>query len=219
MLSRIDELEEAESPVVFLPDKPWQKLVKRLMDVAGATVGLVVFLPVFVIAAALIKLTSRGPVLFKWRVVGAGGTPFTGYKFRYMVDGADRVRERLRHQNEMSGVFFKMKNDPRITSIGRVLRRYSLDELPQFWSVLRGQMSLVGPRPTQVFEYPQLADWQKQRVQVKHGLVSLWIVAGKTTDFEQMICLDLEYIEKWSIWLDLRILMLAVPYVVLGRNH
>jgi len=171
-----------------------------------------------ILITLLVKLTSPGPIFFRWNVIGKGGQPFVGYKFRTMFDGAERIREQLREKNEMTGVFFKMQNDPRVTPIGRILRRFSLDELPQLWSVLKGDMSLVGPRPTQIFEYQQLKDWQKQRVKVKPGSVSLWIVSGKTTDFDLMVRLDLEYINNWSIWLDLKILLKAIPYVLLGKN-
>ncbi|HKM82651.1 MAG TPA: sugar transferase [Terriglobia bacterium] len=192
--------------------------VKRAMDVVISGIAFVILLPVMILIALLVKLTSPGPIFFRWNVIGKGGQPFVGYKFRTMLDGADRIREQLREKNEMTGVFFKMRNDPRVTPIGRILRRFSLDELPQLWSVFKGDMSLVGPRPTQIFEYQQLKDWQKQRVKVKPGSVSLWIVSGKTTDFDQMIRLDLEYIDSWSIGLDLKILLKAFPYVVFGKN-
>lgn len=191
---------------------------KRCLDLFVAAVGLIACLPIMIVIALLIKVTSPGPIFFRWNVIGYGGKPFIGYKFRTMFVGADRMREELREKNEMSGIFFKMKNDPRVTPIGRVLRRFSLDELPQLWSVFKGDMSLVGPRPTQVFEYKQLVDWQKQRVQVKPGSVSLWIVSGKTPDFDQMILSDLEYIKNWSLGLDLKILAKAVPYIALGKN-
>lgn len=192
--------------------------LKRVMDVLFAGAAFLVLLPFMILLSLLVRLSSRGPILFRWNVVGKAGRPFVGYKFRTMSDGADRIRERLRDRNEMTGVFFKMRKDPRVTPVGRVLRRFSLDELPQLWSVLKGDMSLVGPRPTQIFEYEQLTDWQRQRNQVKPGTISLWIVSGKTTDFDQMIRLDLEYIDRWSIWLDLKILLNAVPYVFFGKN-
>ena len=202
-----------------IPVPAWQLAAKRGLDLLGATTAMVIFSPFLLVIPILIKLTSPGPILFRWHVVGLGGKPFVGYKFRSMFNGADRAREQLQEKNEMSGVFFKMKDDPRITSIGRFLRRFSLDELPQLWSVLIGQMSLVGPRPCQVLEYQQLAEWQKQRVQVKPGLVSLWIVSGKTQDFDQMVRLDLRYAHNWSIWLDFKIIARALPYVILGKNH
>lgn len=194
------------------------RIAKRGLDVLGSAFGLLALGPVAALIALLIKTTSGGPMFFRWHVVGQGGRPFVGYKFRSMFDGADGIREELRDQNEMSGVFFKMRDDPRVTPVGRVLRRFSLDELPQLWSVFKGDMSLVGPRPTQVFEYEQLEDWQKQRVRVKPGAVSLWIVSGKTRDFDQMVCMDLAYIDNWSLWLDLKILAKAIPYVLLGKN-
>lgn len=197
----------------------WQMAIKRALDVMGAVVAIVVFSPLLILIPILIRLTSPGPILFRWHVVGRGGKPFVGYKFRSMFDGADRAREQLRDKNEMTGVFFKMKNDPRVTSVGRVLRRFSLDELPQLWSVLVGHMSLVGPRPCQVFEYEQLAESQKQRAQMRPGLVSLWIVSGKTQDFDAMVRLDLYYTYNWSVWLDLEILFRALPYVILGKNQ
>jgi len=192
--------------------------MKRAIDVVISGAAFLILLPVMILITLLVKLTSPGPIFFRWNVIGKGGRPFVGYKFRTMFDGAERMREQLREKNEMTGVFFKMQNDPRVTPIGRILRRFSLDELPQLWSVLKGDMSLVGPRPTQIFEYEQLKDWQKQRVKVKPGSVSLWIVSGKTTDFDLMVRLDLEYINNWSIWLDLKILLKAIPYVLLGKN-
>jgi lipopolysaccharide/colanic/teichoic acid biosynthesis glycosyltransferase len=219
MLLRTEDVNDARFASTPLQLPAWQMAAKRGSDMLGAATALVVFSPLFVLISILIRLTSPGPILFRWHVVGQGGRPYVGYKFRSMFDGADRAREQLRDKNEMTGVFFKMKNDPRVTSIGRILRRFSLDELPQLWSVLAGHMSLVGPRPSQVFEHQQLSEWQKQRVQMKPGLVSLWIVSGKTQDFDEMVRLDLHYIYHWSIWLDLEILVRALPYVILGKNH
>lgn len=219
MLLKTENLSEERFAWTPLQHPVWQTAVKRMLDVGGATIGLLVLFPLFALIAVIIRLTSPGPIFFRWRVVGRGGQEFVGYKFRSMFDGADRAREQLEDKNEMSGIFFKMKNDPRITSIGRILRRFSLDELPQLWSVLVGHMSLVGPRPCQVFEYQQLTEWQKQRVQMRPGCVSLWIVSGKTKDFDEMVRFDLNYICNWSIWLDFQILFRAVPYVILGKNQ
>ena len=219
MLLKTDEVNEALLASAPLRYPAWQLALKRTLDIAVSSIALLVTSPLLVFIAILVRVTSPGPILFRWHVVGKGGKPFLGYKFRSMCNGADKARDDLRQQNEMSGVFFKMKNDPRVTPVGRVLRRFSLDELPQLWSVLRGQMSLVGPRPCQVFEYAQLSDWQKQRTRVKPGLVSLWIVSGKSKDFDDMVRQDLYYACNCSLLLDLKILLRAVPYVFLGKNH
>ncbi len=195
-----------------------QLLLKRLLDIVISGTLLVLLSPLFLLLAILVKLTSPGPIFFRWHVIGQGGLPFVGYKFRTMVVGADRMREQLQAQNEMTGPFFKMTRDPRVTPIGRLMRRFSLDELPQLWSILIGDMSLVGPRPTQVFEFEKLQGWQKRRVEVKPGAVSSWIILGKTRDFNQMVNMDIDYIERWSLWTDLNMLMKAIPYVVLGKN-
>ncbi len=197
---------------------PLQRALKRALDI-GLSGFLLVFLsPLLLLLAILVKLSSPGPVFYRWCVVGKRGRPFVGYKFRTMLVGADQMREQLGHKNEMTGPFFKMTYDPRVTAVGRILRRFSLDELPQLWSILKGDMSLVGPRPTQVFEYERLLEWQKTRVHVKPGAVSSWIVSGKSRDFDEMVRLDLRYIHEWSIWTDIPILLKAVPYVLLGRN-
>lgn len=196
----------------------WHVIAKRVLDIAVSLAALITLFPLMIIIGLVIKLASSGPVLFRWNVIGRGGHPFVGYKFRTMLRGADRLRERLAEQNEMSGPFFKMKNDPRVFPFGRFLRRFSLDELPQLWSILKGDMSLVGPRPTQVFEYAHLSAYQRARVQVKPGAVSTWIVSGKAADFDTMIEQDLQYVQNWSIWLDLSILLKAIPYIALGKN-
>lgn len=218
MLLNANEISVLEATSTKARSAAEESLPKRAVDVFLSVLGLVALLPVMIVLALLVKLSSPGPIFFRWHVVGKSGEPFVGYKFRTMYEGAECIRERLREQNEMSGVFFKMKNDPRVTPVGRLLRRFSLDELPQLWSILKGDMSVVGPRPTQIFEYRQLKDWQKERVRVKPGSVSLWIVSGKTTDFDRMVELDLKYIHNWSMWLDLRIMLRAIPYVVFGRN-
>jgi lipopolysaccharide/colanic/teichoic acid biosynthesis glycosyltransferase len=197
-----------------------QQIVKRLLDVVLAALLLVVLSPLMLTIALLIRLTSGAPVLFRWQVVGENGRPFTGYKFRTMVVGADRIKAELLHLNEMSGgPVFKMKDDPRITPIGKILRRYSLDELPQLWSVLKGDMSLVGPRPPLQYEYDQFTDWQKQKLAIKPGMTSLWQVKGKPQDFDEWVRLDLEYIEHWSLWLDFKILVQTAVVVLTGKNY
>jgi len=197
-----------------------QQIVKRLLDVVLAALLLVVLSPLMLTIALLIRLTSGAPVLFRWQVVGENGRPFTGYKFRTMVVGADRIKAELLHLNEMSGgPVFKMKDDPRITPIGKILRRYSLDELPQLWSVLKGDMSLVGPRPPLVSEYAQFEEWQKRKLTVKPGMTCLWQVRGKPNDWHEWLRLDFEYIDHWSLWLDLKILFQTAWLVITGKNY
>lgn len=193
---------------------------KRALDVLVAGVGLFVIFPLLVLIALAVKLTDRGPVLFEWNVVGKGGRPFTGYKFRTMVVNAEAMEQDLQAQNEVSGPAFKIRNDPRVTRVGRVLRKYSLDELPQLWSVLKGDMSLVGPRPARRHEYARLNAWQRQRVSVTPGVTGLWQVSGRSTltDFDDWVRLDLQYIETWSLALDLKILLRTVPYVLRGHG-
>ncbi len=197
-----------------------QQRIKRLLDVVIAASLLILLSPLMLLIALAIRLTSGTPVLFRWQVVGENGRPFIGYKFRTMVVGADRIKEELLHLNEMNGgPVFKMKDDPRITPIGRFLRKYSLDELPQLWSVLKGDMSLVGPRPPLQYEYDQFTDWQKQKLAIKPGMTSLWQVKGKPQDFDEWVQLDLEYIERWSLWLDFKILLQTAIVVVTGKNY
>lgn len=219
MLVGTEHTSKGPSAVRLCPDRSTGMALKRILDSVTSALALVLLSPLFVLIAILVKISSRGPVFFRWNVVGYGGKPFVGYKFRTMFKGADRMREQLRANNEMTGVFFKMKNDPRVTPVGRILRRFSLDELPQLWSILKGDMSLVGPRPTQTFEYPELTEWQKRRTLVKPGAVSQWISSGKTRDFNQMILSDLNYIDNWSFFLDLQVLLKTIPYVVFGRNY
>ncbi len=198
-----------------------QQAAKRLLDVAAAGSGLLALSPLLAGIAAGIKLTSPGPVWYRWPVVGKHGRPLKHtYKFRTMVVNADALKAQLRQFNEKTGPVFKMKNDPRVTPIGRVLRKYSLDELPQLWAVLMGEMSLVGPRPPLQSEFEQFTDAQKQKLAVKPGITGLWQVSGRSEipDFDTWVQLDLEYIERWSLWLDLKILLRTVPAVLRGAG-
>ncbi|MCX7721533.1 MAG: sugar transferase [Verrucomicrobiae bacterium] len=199
------------------PEPSWQSVAKQVIDFVGAAVLLVLLLPVFAVIALLIKLTSPGPVLFKQLRCGLNGKPFTMYKFRTMVTDAEQRKQELAVFNEMSGPVFKMTNDPRVTPIGRFLRKYSLDELPQLYNVLRGEMSLVGPRPLPVAEvkcFDELS--HRRRLSVKPGLTCLWQIKGrnKIVDFKEWVRLDLEYIDNWSLWLDLKILLGTIPAVL-----
>lgn len=195
-----------------------EKALKRSLDVVVAAIGLTVMSPLLLLVAALIKLTSRGPVFYPWNVVGEGGRYFTGYKFRTMVVNADEIRKSLAARNQMTGPVFKMDRDPRVTPVGRWLRKFSLDELPQVWSVLKGDMSLVGPRPILQYEYEQCDEWQKSKFAVQPGITCLWQIKGRhrISDFDEWVRLDLEYINNWSLLLDIKILLRTIPMVLGG---
>ena len=206
------------------PSRNWQHsvqvLAKRAFDIVVSSLLLIVLAPVFVTLAILVKITSRGPVLYAWKVAGKGGRPFTGYKFRSMVANADDLKASLAERNEMTGPMFKIADDPRITRVGRWMRRYSLDELPQIYSVLTGEMSLVGPRPPLVTEYEQFSEYHRQKLAVTPGMTCLWQVSGRNriSDFDQWVALDLEYIRDWSLTLDFKILWRTAIAVVTGSG-
>ena len=200
---------------------PVRLACKRALDLLGSAILLLMLSPLLLIITVLVRLTSRGPVLYRWRVVGKGGRPFVGYKFRSMIANADDLRRDLMAQNEMTGPVFKVTADPRVTKVGAWLRRYSLDELPQLYSVLKGDMSLVGPRPPLVTEYVQFTDYQKQKLAVKPGITCLWQVSGRNriNDFNEWVALDLEYIRNWSLGLDLKILLKTAREVCIGSGR
>ena len=168
-----------------------------------------------------IKLSSNGPVLYKWNVVGKNGVPFNSWKFRTMVPKADEIKINLSDKNEMTGPVFKMKYDPRITKVGKFLRKYSLDELPQLWSVLKGEMSLVGPRPAGPKEWSQYEEWQKRKLSVTPGMTCLWQINGRNEvhEFDAWVKMDLEYIDNWNLLLDFKILLKTIPTVLKGTGH
>ena len=198
------------------PETSWQSLVKMLMDFFGALGLLILLSPLFLLIAAAIKFVSPGPVFFKQQRSGLNGAPFTLYKFRTMVTNAEQFKHELEAMNEMRGPVFKVTNDPRVTRIGKWLRRYSLDELPQLFNVLRGEMSLVGPRPLPVDEVKRFNDLaHRRRLSVKPGITCLWQISGRNqiADFKEWVRLDLEYIDNWSLWLDLKILLRTIPAV------
>jgi len=194
--------------------------IKRLMDAVLSAVLLILLAPVFATIAILVKTTSRGPALFPCDWIGKNGRPFRGYKFRSMVTGADELEASLQHQNEMTGPAFKLTNDPRVTPLGRVLRKYSLDELPQLWSVLKGDLSLVGPRPPRAHEYAQFTAFQRQKMAVKPGITCLWQVEGRhmISDYDEWVERDLDYIRRWSLWLDIQILARTALVVIRGTG-
>jgi exopolysaccharide biosynthesis polyprenyl glycosylphosphotransferase len=203
------------------PEASWQSVVKQLMDFCGALVVLILFSWLFALLALLVKKTSPGPVFFRQQRSGQSGASFMVYKFRTMVINAEQTKHELKAMNEMRGPVFKVTNDPRITPLGRFLRKYSLDELPQFFNILRGEMSLVGPRPLDVNEVNRFDDLaHRRRFSVKPGLTGLLQISGRNqvVDFKDWIRLDLEYIDNWSLWLDIKILFLTIPAVLRGTG-
>jgi len=198
--------------------KVGQLLFKRIMDLMIAGVGLLFLSPLFLLIAILTKVTSPGPVFFTQERCSVNGRRFKLYKFRTMIIGAEAKLEELKEFNEMKGPAFKMRNDPRVTFLGKILRKTSLDELPQLWNVLKGEMSLVGPRPPLPKEVEQYDHWQRRRLSMRPGITCLWQVRGrnKITDFNEWMRLDLEYIDNWSLAFDFRILFQTIPVVLFG---
>lgn len=203
-------------PLAF---RRWEQFIKRAMDLVIASVALVVFAPLMLIIALAIKLDSPGPVLFKQVRVGKGDKKFVMYKFRSMRGGAEEEQEQLKELSEVDGPIFKIKNDPRCTRVGKVIRRLSLDELPQLYNVLKGEMSIVGPRPPLPSEVAQYKEWHKRRLAVSPGMTGLWQVSGRSLlSFDEMVLLDLYYIENWSPLLDLKILLRTIPKVIISEG-
>ncbi len=195
-------------------------LIKRAIDVVVSGVALLILAPVFLVIAIAVRMESPGPVLYRSLRVGKKGRTFLCYKFRTMVVNADAIKEELNHLNERDGVLFKIREDPRITRVGRVLRKYSLDELPQLWNVLKGEMSLVGPRPPIPSEVQMYSLDHLRRLDVTPGLTGLWqIMARHDPSFETYVALDVEYIETWSPVLDLKLLVKTIPAVLRGTGH
>jgi len=196
-----------------------QLILKRCLDLAGALVGMTIIVLLFPLIALAIKTTSPGPLFFGQVRIGEGGRRFTCWKFRSMYLDAEESKKELLAQNEMSGAIFKIKNDPRVTPVGRFLRKTSLDELPQFWNVLKGEMSLVGTRPPTPDEVANYEDWHRRRICIRPGITGLWQVSGRNqiTDFDEIVRLDLQYIDKWTLWLDIK-LPLKTVWVVFARK-
>jgi len=193
--------------------------VKRTFDVVGALLLLAVLSPLMAVIALAIKADSRGSVLFRSRRPGIGGRPFACLKFRTMQRGAEALQDQLEEHNEMGGAIFKIRRDPRVTGVGAFLRRWSLDELPQLFNVLKGEMSLVGPRPLPERDYQRLEDWHRKRYLVLPGLTGLWQVSGRSElDFDELVRLDFLYLERWSVFLDLTILIKTLPAVFKSRG-
>jgi exopolysaccharide biosynthesis polyprenyl glycosylphosphotransferase len=193
--------------------------LKRMFDLVGALLLLTALSPLLILLALSIKLSSRGPVFYRSHRPGIGGRCFPCLKFRTMVAGAEQLQDRLEEHNEMGGALFKMRDDPRVTAVGRFLRRWSLDELPQLFNVIRGEMSLVGPRPLPQRDYDRLDDWHRKRYLVLPGMTGLWQVSGRSElDFDELVRLDFLYLERWSVFLDLTILLKTIPAVFRARG-
>jgi len=201
------------------PTQVWQLFVKEIFDRLAALLGLVIISPLLVFIAVAIKLSSRGPVIFSQVRSGLHGRNFNMYKFRTMVMGAEEMKGELDDLNEMDGPVFKIRKDPRVTWVGQLLRRFSMDELPQLWNVLMGQMSIVGPRPPIPKEVEKYERWQRRRLSMKPGLTCYWQIEGRNeVDFDAWMELDLKYIDSWSLWTDTVILFKTVPVVLLAKG-
>ncbi len=220
--TNLDEL-QGRPVLVFrsAPADSWARLMKGTMDTVLAGIALIVLIIPFLILALIIRMTSKGPVFFKQARCGLNGQPFMMYKFRSMVTDAEQRKHELAKFNEMDGPVFKITDDPRITPVGKWLRKYSVDELPQLYNVFKGDMSLVGPRPLPVDEVKRFDDVaHRRRLSVKPGLTCLWQIQGRSnvTNFKEWVRLDLEYIDNWSLWLDFKILLMTVPVVLKGSG-
>ncbi|WP_297426923.1 exopolysaccharide biosynthesis polyprenyl glycosylphosphotransferase [Clostridium sp.] len=193
--------------------------LKRTMDILCSLTGLIILLPIFIIVGVLIKLESKGPVFFSQERIGKNGEGFKMFKFRSMIINAEELKEKLHDKNEMSGPMFKMKNDPRVTRVGRFIRKTSIDELPQLFNVLKGEMSLVGPRPSLPKEVMKFDDWMMTRLEVKPGLTCYWQVSGRNDiDFEDWMRLDIEYVHNRCILTDIK-LIFKTFFVLFGDKH
>ena len=195
------------------------EIFKRGIDIIGAGSGLILLSPVIAIVACAVKFTSKGPIFFSQKRVGKNGQIFDMYKFRSMVVNAEELKEKLVQKNEMSGPMFKIKDDPRVTKVGRFIRKTSLDELPQLWNVLKGDMSLVGPRPSLPKEVKQFEKWMYKRLTVKPGLTCYWQVSGRNNiDFEDWMKLDISYVEDRNVWIDIKLIFKTV-FVLFGDKN
>ncbi|ERK32254.1 galactosyl transferase CpsE [Clostridium intestinale URNW] len=206
------DIEREESKLMY-------NFVKRFIDIFCSSLGILLLSPVFIVVGTIIKLDSKGPIIFSQKRVGKDGKEFKMYKFRSMVVNAEELKKKLMHQNEMSGPMFKMKDDPRITKIGKFIRKTSIDELPQLINVLKGEMSLVGPRPSLPKEVAQFEPWMMRRLDVKPGLTCYWQVSGRNNiDFDDWMKLDIKYVEDRSIKLDIKLIFKTV-FVLFGDKN
>ena len=195
------------------------EICKRTIDIIGAGLGLILLSPIIAIVACAVKFTSKGPIFFSQKRVGKNGELFEMYKFRSMVVNAEELKEDLEEQNEMSGPMFKIKDDPRITKVGKFIRKTSIDELPQLWNVLKGDMSLVGPRPSLPKEVEQFDNWMFKRLSVRPGLTCYWQVSGRNNiDFEDWMKLDCRYVDERNLWIDIKLIFKTV-FVLFGDKN
>lgn len=195
------------------------EICKRTIDIIGAGLGLILLSPIIAIVACAVKVTSKGPIFFSQKRVGKNGELFEMYKFRSMVVNAEELKENLEDQNEMSGPMFKIKDDPRVTKVGKFIRKTSIDELPQLWNILKGDMSLVGPRPSLPKEVEQFDNWMFKRLSVRPGLTCYWQVSGRNNiDFEDWMKLDVKYVEERNIWIDIKLIFKTI-FVLFGDKN
>ena len=213
----------ANAPLLLFstsPKSPWALMIKRALDIILAVIAIILLAPLMLGIAIAIRLSSPGPILFRQRRSTIGGRTFDMYKFRTMIPDAENLREQLEDQNEQTGPVFKIKDDPRIIPVGRWLRRYSLDELPQLWNVLKGDMALVGPRPPIPAEVEKYENWQRRRLSMRSGCTCLWQISGRNElDFDDWMRLDLKYIDTWSLRLDVIILFKTLSAVLRGTGY
>jgi lipopolysaccharide/colanic/teichoic acid biosynthesis glycosyltransferase len=216
--ARIEQLPERFIEIIpfrFRRERPLERGLKRAIDVVGASVGLVLLSPLLLVTALALRIVGGPPVLFRQPRVGLGGRPFTIVKFRTMSHDAEERYAELAALSDTRGAAFKMTNDPRITRLGRILRKTSIDELPQLWNVLRGEMSLVGPRPAPPREVVLYEAWHLQRLTVKPGITGAWQISARLDDdFDRRAALDVDYVERWSLMLDIRILLATIPALI-----
>lgn len=217
--AQVEEFDGEQLVTFFRENLLGQLLAKRILDVLVSGVLLILLSPLLLAVALGVKLTSPGPVLFSQERVGMNKRKFQLFKFRSMVVNAEELKASLASKNEMSGPAFKIKNDPRTTKVGRILRKTSIDELPQLWNVLKGEMSLVGPRPPLPKEVEKYEWLDRRRLSIKPGITCLWQVGGRNNlSFEEWMALDKVYCDHWSFWLDLKILLKTIPVVLLGKG-
>ncbi|MFA6549689.1 MAG: sugar transferase, partial [Candidatus Margulisiibacteriota bacterium] len=220
--SRVDADELGGIPLLTVSEiklQGFNAVLKRGTDILFSAMGIILLSPVLAFFALLVKLTSQGPVLFVQPRIGIDGKKFPMYKFRSMVEDAEKIFPKLAPLSEVDGLLFKMKDDPRMTPLGKFMRRFSIDELPQLFNVLFGHMSLVGPRPPLPREVEKYSSWHMKRLRVRPGITGMWQVSGRSLlPFEEMVRLDIYYIENWSLWLDLKLLITTVPVVCTGSG-